>query len=384
MRRLVLLASAIVFLDVAFYAALVPLLPDYVNRLDLTESQAGLLSASYAIGTLAAALPAGFVAARFGPRRTVLFGLGLLAVSSFAFGFANQFVLLDAARLLQGIAGALMWAGAFTWLILSAPEERRATVIGSAIGTAVAGALFGPPLGALANGIGTKAVFGSVVAICAVLGAIAARSEDPTEREMGGLRDIARTVRSRPVMIGAFLVAAPSALFGVESVIVPLRLDDLGGGPVTIASGFTIGAALEAILAPLVGRYSDRHGRVAPYILGTLIAAGSMVVVGTAMLQGIIVVAVIGNAIGAGFCFTPATTLLSDAAEATGLHQGYAAGLLNMAWAGGQVLGGVGGGAGAQVAGSAAPCIVASAVLVATAALAWRTIPPFSHAPASA
>jgi MFS family permease len=384
MRRLVLLASAIVFLDVAFYAALVPLLPDYVNRLGLSESQAGLLSASYAIGTLAAALPAGFVAARFGPRRTVLAGLGLLAVSSFTFGFANPIALLDGARLLQGAAGALMWSGAFTWLILSAPEDERGSVIGTAIGTAVAGALFGPPLGALANGIGTKAVFGSVVAICALLAAVAVRSEDPTARETQGLREVVRTLHSRPVLIGAFLVAAPSALFGVESVIVPLRLDDLGAGAVTIASGFTIGAVFEAILAPLVGRYSDRRGRIAPYVLGALVASASIVVVGTAMLQGLIVVAVITNAVGAGFCFTPATALLSDAAEATHLHQGYAAGLLNMAWAGGQVLGGIGGGAGAEVAGSATPCIAAAALLVVAAGVAWRSVPSFSHAPASA
>jgi MFS family permease len=383
MRRLVLLASAIVFLDVAFYAALVPLLPDYVNDLGLSKAEAGILTGAYAAGTLAAALPAGFVAARFGPRRTVLAGLALLAVSSFTFGFATHIALLDAARLLQGVAGALMWSGAFTWLILSAPEDRRGSVIGTAIGTAVAGALFGPPLGALANAIGTRAVFGSVVAICAVLATIAARSEDSTERETQTLREVVRTFRSHPVLVGAFLVAAPSTLFGVEDVIVPLRLDELGGGAITIASGFTVGAGLEAILAPIVGRYSDRRGRVAPYILGALLAAASIVLVGTAMLQGLIVAAVITSAIGAGFCFTPATALLSDAAEATDLHQGLAAGLLNMAWAGGQVLGGVGGGAGAQLAGSATPCVIGAALLVVAAAVAWRSVPAFSHAPAS-
>jgi MFS family permease len=276
-----------------------------------------------------------------------------------------------------------MWSGAFTWLILSAPEDRRGSVIGTAIGTAVAGALFGPPLGALANAIGTRAVFGSVVAICAVLATIAARSEESTERETQTLREVVRTFRSHPVLVGAFLVAAPSTLFGVEDVIVPLRLDELGGGAITIASGFTVGAGLEAILAPIVGRYSDRRGRVAPYILGALLAAASIVLVGTAMLQGLIVAAVITSAIGAGFCFTPATALLSDAAEATDLHQGLAAGLLNMAWAGGQVLGGVGGGAGAQLAGSATPCVIGAALLVVAAAVAWRSVPAFSHAPAS-
>ncbi len=75
MRRLLILASAMVFLDVAFFAAIAPLLPDYVDDLGLSKAQAGILSASYAAGTLVASLPAGFVASRVGPRRTVIAGL---------------------------------------------------------------------------------------------------------------------------------------------------------------------------------------------------------------------------------------------------------------------------------------------------------------------
>ena len=74
MRRLLLLASAMIFFDVAFFAAIAPLLPDYVDELGLSKAQAGILSASYAAGTLLASLPAGFVASRVGPRRTVIGG----------------------------------------------------------------------------------------------------------------------------------------------------------------------------------------------------------------------------------------------------------------------------------------------------------------------
>ena len=90
MRRLLLLASAMIFLDVAFFAAIAPLLPDYVDELGLSEAEAGILSASYAAGTLLASLPAGFVASRVGPRRTVIFGLLLLGVSSLVFGFVER------------------------------------------------------------------------------------------------------------------------------------------------------------------------------------------------------------------------------------------------------------------------------------------------------
>src|SRR4051812_11185378 len=148
MRRLLLLASACVFFDVAFFAAIAPLLPAYVDDLGLTKAEAGILSASYAAGTLIASLPAGLVASRVGPRRTVITGLLILGFASLAFGFANHIVLLDSARFIQGVAGALIWSGAMSWLILAAPDDRRGSVIGTALGTAVAGALLGPAVGA--------------------------------------------------------------------------------------------------------------------------------------------------------------------------------------------------------------------------------------------
>lgn len=59
MRRLLLLGSVVVFLDVVFYAAITPLLPDYVDDLGLSKAAAGVLSTAYAAGTLLASLPAG-------------------------------------------------------------------------------------------------------------------------------------------------------------------------------------------------------------------------------------------------------------------------------------------------------------------------------------
>ncbi|HVD37244.1 MAG TPA: MFS transporter, partial [Solirubrobacterales bacterium] len=161
MRRLLILASAMIFFDVAFFAAIAPLLPEYVDQLGLSKAEAGILSAAYAAGTLVGSLPAGFVASRVGPRRTVIAGLLLLGVASLVFGFGEEIFLLDSARFVQGVAGALIWSGALTWLISSAPEDKRGSIIGTALGTAVAGALLGPALGAIAASIGTEPVFSS-------------------------------------------------------------------------------------------------------------------------------------------------------------------------------------------------------------------------------
>ena len=98
MRRLLILASAMIFIDVAFFAAIAPLLPQYVDELGLSKAEAGVLSAAYAAGTLLGALPAGFVASRMGPRKTVIYGLLLFGCSSLVFGFAYQIVLFDVIR----------------------------------------------------------------------------------------------------------------------------------------------------------------------------------------------------------------------------------------------------------------------------------------------
>src|SRR4051794_29877685 len=150
MRRLLLLSCAIVLVDTMFYAAITPLLPHYVDTLGLSKAAAGVLAGAYAAGTLLGALPGGLMAARVGVKPTVLFGLGCMAVSSIVFGFGQHAALLAAARFVQGWGGAASWAGALAWLIGRAPADRRGEYIGTALGAAIAGALFGPVLGGTA------------------------------------------------------------------------------------------------------------------------------------------------------------------------------------------------------------------------------------------
>jgi MFS family permease len=376
MRRLLLLASAMIFLDVAFFAAVAPLLPTYVDDLGLSKAQAGVLSAAYAAGTLLAALPAGLVASRIGPRRTVIYGLLLLGVSSLVFGLVEEIDLLDAARFTQGIAGALIWAGALTWLITASPDENRGSVIGTALGTAVAGALLGPVLGALAASIGTELVFGSVLLITGALAFAASRLPDTGAPQRQPLREVGATMLSRPVREAAAFVAVPSVMFGAIEVLVPLRIDSLGGGHGVIAAGFIAGAGLEAVLAPFAGRFSDRVGRRSPYVTGLTICAMAMVGVALAGTLGGVLAALIVTSLGAGLCFAPALTLLSDAADEGRLHQGFAAGLSNMAWASGQVVGGAGGGVVASLTGNAVPCIAIAVLLLVTVAYAFRSLAP--------
>ena len=307
----------------------------------------------------------------------MIWGLCALGVVSLVFGLLHSAWPLVAARFIQGGAGALIWSGALAWLIDSYPEDKRGSVIGTALGTAVAGSLLGPALGALAASIGTGPVFAAVFVVAIALAWIASRFPETTPLEQQPLREVLACLLDRRLIDAAIFVSSPSLMFGAVDVLVPLRINLLGGGHALIAIAFIGGAAIESVLAPIAGRLSDRVGRRAPYVLGMAICAASMVIFAAAGSLAVVILALLVTSLGSGLAFAPAMTLISDRAEESGLHQGYAVGVTNMAWAAAQVLGGVAGaGSAGATGGDAVPAIAIAVVMVATIFYALRRLAP--------
>jgi MFS family permease len=365
MRRLLLLVCSITLADTMLYAALVPLLPHYADEFGLSKGQAGLLVGAYALGAFIGAIPGGIAAARFGPRRAVISGLLLMAVASIAFGFAGSAAELGLARLAQGIGSALSWAGGLAWLVAGTPRERRGEMLGTAIGAAIFGALLGPAVGATAEAIGPRPAFVAVAGVALALlvwalrtPAVAAEPQSP--------RALGVAVRS-PLILGAlWMMVLPALLFGVVAVLVPLELGDAGWTAAAIAGVFIVSAAIEMVVAPLIGRFSDRSGRFLPLRLALV---GSIVVtLGLALASNPYALAplVVAAAIAFGAFWAPAMALLSDGADRIGLAQGLGFGLMNAAWGAGNALGPVLGGALADAAGDAVPFVLMAGVCAVT------------------
>ena len=369
MRRLFPLVAAVVLVDTMFYAAITPLLPHYVDDLGLSKSGAGVLSASYAAGTLAGSLPGGWLAARIGGRSTVLVGLGLMAASSFAFAFGGHVVVLDVARCVQGVGGACSWAGGLAWLISSAPRERRGELIGSAFAAAIAGVLFGPVLGGAATLVGPAPVFSGVALAGLALALWALTVPTIAPAAASGPARLGPSLISLSVLAGVWLVALPSLASGALNVLVPLRLDHLGASGVAIGAVFLVAAALEAVVTRALGVVSDRRGRLAPIRIGLAVTTIAVLVLPLPGQVLVLAAAVLLAVVALGFFWAPATALLSDAAEASGLDQGYAFALVNLAWAGGQVIGGSGGAALADVTSDALPYVIVAALCGVTMAV---------------
>jgi MFS family permease len=161
-------------------------------------------------------------------------------------------------------------------------------------------------------------------------------------------------------------MAVPSFLFGILSVLGPLHLSSAGWGAAAIGTVWLVGAALEAVQAPLVGRLMDRRGRQLPVRVS--LAGGALVSLGLAG-DGrplVYVPLVIVAAMFYGVLFTPAFALIADGAEAVGLAQGMAFGLMNAAWAVGALVGPAAGGAVAAATGDWIPFVLAAALCAST------------------
>jgi MFS family permease len=378
-RHLVLLVSAVVFVDTSFYAVIAPLLPTLAHELHLSKLSAGVLTASYALGTLVGSVPGGVLVARAGPKAAVMTGLALLAASTIAFALLNDARALDAARFVEGVGGACTWAGGLAWIVTEVSTDRRGALIGRAIAAAIAGALFGPVIGALATVVGRVPAF-SVVAIAA-LALLAATARLPAQRASSdqGASHLLAALRRRTIALGAWLVALPAVVSGAITVLGSLRLHSFGAGAAAIAATFLAAAAVEAVVSPASGRISDRRGRALPLRLG--LAATAVLLACFGLPHVVLGLAVLIVAIDAalGFFWAPAMAMLSEAADAQGLNQGLAAALMNLAWAIGQVVGSGAGGAIAKVAGDLVPMAIAAAMCVATlAAISRPALRPFA------
>jgi MFS family permease len=368
MRRLFALVAAVVLVDTMFYAAITPLLPHYVDDLGISKSAAGILTASYGAGTLLGALPGGFLATRLGARPTVVIGLSLMSVASLAFAFSDEIVTLDCARFLQGVGGACTWAGGLAWLLALAPRDRRGELIGSAIAAAIAGVMLGPLIGGAATVIGPEPVFAMVAAIDMALAAWAVSTPPAPASPRRPLDAVLRTMASRPVALGFWLVALPALFSGVLGVLAPLRLDELGASGVAIGAVFLVATAIEGFASRIFGGLSDRRGRMAPIRIGLLVSLIAALILPLPGAVLALAAAIVAAILGMAFFWAPAMALLSDAADATGLDQGFAFGLVNLGWAGGEVVGGSGGAWLADGTSDAVPYLVVALCLALTLA----------------
>ena len=152
------LATAMLMLDIAVVNTA---LPQIARDLDTGLSGLQWVVDSYTLALASVVLSAGFLADRLGRRRMFYAGLGLFTVTSLVAGLAPDIHVLNIARAVQGVGGAIMFAVSLSLLAQAFPaaKERAGAlaVYGATIGASFAvGPLVG---GALTSGLDWRWVF---------------------------------------------------------------------------------------------------------------------------------------------------------------------------------------------------------------------------------
>jgi EmrB/QacA subfamily drug resistance transporter len=183
----VCLATAMLMLDIAVVNTALPKI-----AADLRAGLTGIqwVVDAYTLALAAVVLTAGSIADRIGRRLIFTTGMAIFALTSLACALASDVAVLDAARALQGIAAAMLFASSLAILVDAFPTDSGRTKAFAAHGATIGASFAVGPLvgGALTSGISWRAVFYINVPIG--IAALAAsyiwlrESQDPSPRQI--------------------------------------------------------------------------------------------------------------------------------------------------------------------------------------------------------
>ena len=259
-----------------------PALPSIGSAFAVGPAAWGVLLAAFLVGAGLLQVPAGFLARRYGARAVSLAGVGILAVSGAASGFAPSFPALLGLRLVAGVGAALFFSPAIGLVASLYPPGHRGVPVGvfssafsagSALGIVVS-ALLIPPLGWRL----TLVVGGLILAVPTVIsffavpttvGAAPPRPATPPARLPAALRYRGAWA------VGIAFIGLEGATFATGQFLVPWG-ESVEGWSIALAGAVGMMFVLPSVLGgPFGGRVAERHrNHRTQFFVASLIGAG--------------------------------------------------------------------------------------------------------------
>jgi MFS family permease len=307
----VLNLSLVTFLVLLGLSMVAPILPDYAQSFQVNYTLVGFVVSSFAVMRMVLDMPAGLLSRRYDKKRIMILGLLLISVSSVVAGFAQNYITLVIARMIEGAGSALYVTTATVFLAQISGEEKRGQWMSLYMGLLLLGSIFGPTFGGvLATVYDIRAPFfayaivtGLGVVPTLVLPKLANSGNVSTSlnlREIG--RDMRQILSYRSFRLVTFAVFTMFFLrTGIRSTLVPLFAgNNLGLGTDEIGIVLTIGGITTALTIVPMGKISDRIGRKIPLLLCLILTAGVTLLIpfSTDLHTMMIALAIYGAVIG--------------------------------------------------------------------------------------
>jgi MFS transporter, DHA1 family, multidrug resistance protein len=324
------------------FGMLIPVLPRYAKAFGVTLAVTGLIQVVFGFTRFSFGIVGGLVVDRFGDRASTMTGLLVVALSSYAAGFSQNFPQLVAARGFGGAGSALFIAGLQNRILRIIEPSAMGRATGAFRSSFLVGIGVGPALGGfVAKQFGTAAPFhfyatgllvATVIAYFVMAGShhlVAAQQRRSPVEALRAARplfsDRRYVIALLATMVGWWTLSGPAQWVG------PIFAEqELGFSEQEIGLAVTMLSIGEIAILFVAGRAADRYGRRAVLVPSLAVAAVATALlgqVGGAPWAYFPVMMAIGAGIAAGS--TAAGGLLADAIPGGG--SGAAVGVNQMA-----------------------------------------------------
>lgn len=282
-----------------------PVLPQFAQSFDVGVTAASVIVSAFAFFRLLFAPAGGSLVTRLGERPVYLVGLVIVALSTGASAFAQNYWQLLIFRSLGGIGSTMFTVSAMALLVRLAPPQLRGRV-SSMYGSAfLIGGVIGPVVGGVLGELGMRVpfmVYGVALLIAAAFVAIMLRGTplrvDPHAGSLPPMtvEEALRDSAYRAAMVSAF--ANGWTNFGVRVAILPLFAVAIVGETWAAGVALAVGAAATAVTLQFSGRVSDTLGRRRPIIVGLGLSALGMGAMGFA--PGLVAILILTTVLSVG------------------------------------------------------------------------------------
>jgi predicted MFS family arabinose efflux permease len=248
-----------------------PILPLVGDTLGIREALLGTLISAYSIMVGIFAVISGPFSDRFGRRRILILGTGLMSLALLAHVMVQGYWSFVGVRVLAGMAGGILSGSAVSYVGDYFPYSRRGWATGWVMSGTAFGQILGIPLGVvLAGALGFRIPFVIfAVTMAATFLLVLFRLPQPeVERSAHPVTLRGAAADYRRMLARPEIASAAAAFFmmflGVSLYVVylPTWLErGVGATANQIALLFLVGGIANVLVGPQAGRISDRIGR---------------------------------------------------------------------------------------------------------------------------
>ncbi|WP_333655773.1 MFS transporter [Dissulfurispira sp.] len=262
-----------------------PVLPLFASHLGADPSGVGFVAAVSAFTGIVASIPAGILSDRLGRRKMLVFSLIVFSTAPFLYLFVNKIWQLAIVRFYHGFATAVFIPVAMALVADLFHHERgekmgwfsTSTLVGRFMAPIAGGSIMGAMV--FNPGLGYKIVY----LVCGAAGIIAliltfklpsAPDKKIEKRDWKETFASFKSVLSnRLILITAGVEASILFAYGTFETFLPLYSIKIGLSAYEVGIFLSSQVITLALTKPVMGRFSDRHGRQPQIFWGAIIGA---------------------------------------------------------------------------------------------------------------